>query len=766
MSCVPFIYWLAALVQDTPSSVSFLDDVRPILVQNCLACHGADEDARQADLRLDQPVTAPPSAIVPGDPAASDVIQRIMSDDPDLKMPPDDSGRAITPAEIDVLRRWISEGAKYETHWSFIAPRPADRPQVATADWCRNDIDYFIADARQHHGLEPSPVADPYTLIRRVHLDLTGLPPTPEVADAFAADPSDAAWAAIVDELLASPQFGEHWARMWLDLARYADTKGYEKDQPREIWRYRDWVIAAFNADMPFDQFTTEQLAGDLLANPTTDQRLATAFHRNTLTNDEGGTDNEEFRTLAVKDRVDTTMQVWMGLTAGCAKCHSHKYDPISQREYYQLYAYFNQSEDADRSDDAPRLGTPTQQQRQQLAEWQAQLDGLPGSDPESEDSAQAVLKKQIAELKKQFPRTPIMKDLPPKKRRKTFIHTRGNFLEPGELVAPSLPAAFSTPTSDAADKDGVGDRLHVARWLVSESNPLTSRVLVNRLWARIFGRGFVETEEDFGTQGSPPSHPELLDWLAVKFRTTHQWSVKRLCRQIVMSATYRQSSSGTRRSHDADPENIWLARGARFRLTAESVRDQALFAAGLLSKKIGGPSVMPPQPEGIWRTTYSTLKWETPTDENRYRRGLYTFLRRTSPYPSLIAFDAGSGEVCQIRRIRTNTPLQALITMNDPVYFEAAGGLAVAVSTDVDPLTSLFRRVLIRPPQIAEHRRLEELLNGTTAEFQSDPQSAVQLLTSAGIDESVPKAQHVQLASLTVIANVMLNLDETIMKP
>jgi len=745
-----------------PSQVSFTDDVRPILARHCLACHGPDEEAREADLRLDLPLRDDSDVIVPEDADGSTLIDRVRSSDPDLRMPPPAAGERLSPDEIETLTLWIEQGARYETHWAFVAPERPHVPEVDNSEWCRNEIDHFIARKHAEHELAPAPAADPWALSRRVSLDLTGLPPTPEAADAFAADPTDEAFERYVDQLLDSPQFGEHWARMWLDLARYADTKGYEKDQPRNIWRYRDWVIDALNSDMPFDQFTIEQLAGDLLPDATVSQKLATAFHRNTLTNDEGGTDNEEFRSLAVKDRVDTTMQVWMGLTAGCAKCHTHKYDPISQREYYQLYAFFNQTADQDRSDDAPRLETPTPEQAQQRDAINEELQSLRDDD----QARRKELEQQLQELKKQIPTTPVMRELAQNKRRETRIHLRGNFLDPGDAVESALPAAFTMADNYEADSAGNPDRLALAHWLMSPSNPLTSRVMVNRIWARLFGRGIVETEEDFGTQGSRPSHPALLDWLAVEFRTTHAWSLKALCRQMVLSATYRQSSAADASRLERDPANQWLARSPRVRLSAESVRDQALSVAGLLSQRIGGPSVMPPQPEGIWRTTYSTLKWTTPEDEDRYRRGLYTFLRRTSPYPSLITFDAGSREVCQIRRIRTNTPLQALVTMNDPAYVEAAGGLARHAAGKAEAVETMFRRVLIRRPDSDEADRLRRLLDAAKEEFQNDDDAAKALLTSARVDIPAATDELVEVAALTVVANVLLNLDETIMKP
>ena len=752
--------------------IEFTRQIRPILSTNCFACHGPDDEAREADLRLDRrddavAITNDKAAIVPGTSAASELIRRITTEDPELRMPPPDSGHELTQEQIKLLTSWIDEGAEYTRHWSFIKPVRPELPAVRNAKLMKNPIDAFIIAKLDEHQLDFSPEADRYALIRRLALDLTGLPPTPEEADAFAKDDAPKAYERLVDRLLESRRYGEHWARMWLDLARYADTKGYEKDQPREIWRYRDWVIQALNADMPYDRFTLEQLAGDLLSDATSEQQLATAFHRNTMTNDEGGTDNEEFRVLAVKDRVDTTIQVWMGLTMGCAKCHSHKYDPITMKEYYQFFAFFNQTEDADRSDDAPRASTPT---ADQVAARTMLIQQLADARKENEQEPKLAskikeLETQLAEFDKQIQKTPVMRELAADKQRRTFVHVRGNFLEPGEAVESGVPQTFG-PLAEGAPRN----RLGVARWLTRPDNPLTARVAVNRVWARLFGVGIVETEEDFGSQGIPPSHPKLLDWLAVEFQESLGWSMKQLCKTIVTSATYRQSSQVDPAKQAADPRNRLLSRAPRFRLSAEAVRDQALAASGLLSAKMFGPSVMPPQPLGIWKTTYSKLKWATSAGEDRYRRGLYTFLRRTSPYPSSLMFDAGSGEVCQIRRIRTNTPLQALVTLNDPVYVETAGGLANRVLKEpgekdaASRAARCFRIVLIRPPSQLETDRLIKVYESALADFQANEPAAESLFESSNstVTATTNKAE---LAAWIVVANVLLNLDETLMR-
>ncbi len=766
-----------AIANSAADRVDFARQVQPILSANCYACHGPDASQREAELRLDVRDDAVAArdgqrAIVPGKSRDSEVFRRITTEDADEKMPPPDSGHKLTAEQIALVTRWIDQGAEYTQHWSFVKPVRAALPKVKATDWPRNPIDYFVLAKLEAAGLAPEPEADRYTLNRRLSLDLTGLPPTPAEVEQFVNDPSADAYEKLVDRLLASDRYGEHWARMWLDLARYADTKGYEKDQPRDIWRYRDWVIDALNADMPYDQFTIEQLAGDLLPSATTDQILATAFHRNTMTNDEGGTDNEEFRIAAVKDRVDTTVQVWMGLTMGCAKCHSHKYDPITQREYYQFLAFFNQTEDADRGDDAPRIPTPTRQQQTRLKELRDELNELrQSSAPETPEPAAVKLneqigaiEKKIADLEKQIVRTPVMRELPENRRRNTHVHVRGNFLQPGDEVTPDVPQAFG-PLPNGAPHN----RLGVAQWLVDANNPLTARVAVNRFWARLFGSGLVETEEDFGSQGTPPSHAELLDWLAVEFRGPLAWSMKGLCKTIVMSATYRQSSRIDTSKLEADPQNTLLSRGQRFRLPAETVRDQALAAAGLLSAKIGGPSVMPPQPPGVWRTTYSTLKWTTSAGEDRHRRALYTFWRRTSPYPSLLTFDAGSREVCMIRRVRTNTPLQALVTLNDPVYVEAAAALGQRIMGEAGPdaaarATYGFQLVLIRPAKPEETSRLVALHESALRKFREDGAAATALIQAANQTVSMD-SDTAEWAAWTVVGSCLLNLDETLMR-
>jgi mono/diheme cytochrome c family protein len=746
--------------------VDFNRDVRPILAEHCLRCHGPDAAARQASLRLDRfdDATAPrPSggrAIAPGDPAASLLLARVSSSDERFRMPPADAGAALPPAHVEILRRWIAQGARYEEHWSFVPPRRPEPPAVARADWPRQDLDRFVLARLEREGLAPSPAADRATYIRRVSLDLIGLPPAPEEVAAFVRDADPDAERRLVDRLLASPHFGERWAAVWLDLARYADTRGYEADRRRTMWPYRDWVIRAFAEDLPFDRFTVEQIAGDLLPGATVQQVVATAFHRNTMTNDEGGTDDEEFRSAAVVDRVNTTAQVWMGLTAGCAQCHAHKYDPISHEEYYRLYAFFNQTADADRPDETPLLELPGDAQRSRLEELARQVADLTAAPPGPErDAALAALGQEEAQVRGAIPALPVMRALPPAERRESRVHLRGDFMNPGAPVQPGVPEAFHPLRGSAGPT-----RLDLAHWLVDRANPLTARVHVNRVWEQFFGAGLVETTEDLGTRGEPPSHPELLDWLAVEFME-RGWSHKAICRLIAESATYRQASSVTPDVLERDPYNRLLARGPRFRLGAEALRDQALAAAGLLDRAMYGPPVFPPQPEGLWQVVYSDDRWHTATGSDRHRRALYTFWRRTTPYPSMSTFDAPSREVCVSRRIRTNTPLQALAGMNDPVLVEAAQALArrIMVEADPDPAARAawaLRLCLCRDAAREEVAALAAFFDAARARLALDPEGAARLATDP-LGPAPPGVDPVELAAWTAVCNLVMNLDE-----
>jgi mono/diheme cytochrome c family protein len=755
--------------------IDFNRDIRPILSNKCFACHGPDEGKREAGLRLDdariatKELESGATAIVAGKPAASEMIRRITSPDVDERMPPAKFGKPLSKKEIATLRSWIAQGAQFAPHWSYVKPVRTEPPPVADvwADWPRNPIDRFAVRTMLIHGLHPSPEADRYALIRRVFLDLTGLPPTVEEVDAFVANKDPQAYEKLVDELLRRPTYGEHWARMWLDLARYADSAGYADDPPRTIWSYRDWVIKAINENKPFDQFTIEQIAGDLLPNPSEDQLIATAFHRNTLTNNEGGTQDEEFRNAAVVDRVNTTMAVWMGTTIACAQCHNHKFDPITQREYFQMLAILNNTEDADRRDESPVLRVFTDQQRHDQAEQHARVAVLQAVLGTSADasvqtvSARAQAAVMLRDLKSSTT-VPILRELAGE-RRETRLEYRGNYLDKGPVITPGLPAVFH-----AASAGAPLDRLKLARWLVDKNNPLTARVIANRFWEAFFGRGIVPTSEEFGSQGEPPTHPELLDWLAVEFMDSG-WDTRALIRTMVTSATYRQSSQITGDAAKADPDNRWLARGPRVRLSAEMVRDQALAASGLLSNKMYGPPVRPPQPDlGLKAAFGGSTDWKTSAGENRYRRALYTTWRRSNPYPSMATFDAPNREVCTVRRNSTNTPLQSLVTLNDPVFVEAAQALArraIEHSGGIqDQVAYAFRRCLSRSPNATELESLVTLYEDSHARLTKKSKAAVKLAT-VPLGKLPPKIDATDAAAMTMVANVLLNLDEMFLK-
>ncbi len=755
--------------------VDFNRDVRPILSKNCFPCHGADAGTRAGKMRLDQRDSATKvnkkglAAIVPGAPDKSELVRRITTTDERDRMPPPEAKNNPTPEQIAILTRWVREGGVYADHWAFVKPQQPPLPVVKGRAWPRNGIDYFVLDRLERMGLKPTPEADRYVLLRRVSLDLRGLPPTPREIAEFEKDTSPDAYEKAVDRLLNDERFGERWARPWLDLARYADSAGYGSDPLRpNMWRYRDWVIDAFNRNLPYDQFTIEQIAGDLLPGATLEQKIATAFHRNTMTNTEGGTDREEFRVAAVKDRVSTTMQVWMGLTMGCAQCHSHKYDPITQKEYYRFVAVFNQTADNDQPDERPTIPAPTTTQAEQnrridarIADLKKDVVGKSLFSVETWPTRAAIEK--LVKSRSQVAALPIMVELPANARRKTFVMVKGNFLNKGEEVQPGVPESFP------ALKETTPDRLAIAKWLVAPENPLTARVAVNRYWAQLWGTGIVATEEDFGTQGELPTHPELLDWLATEYQRRN-WDTKAMLKLMVTSAAYRQSSKVSAEALAADPKNRLFTRGPRFRLEAEMVRDQALALSGLLSGKIGGPSVYPPQPAGLWQAAFNGQRtYPTSTGEDRYRRGMYTFWRRTIPYPSMTTFDAPSRETCTVRRIRTNTPLQAFVTLNDPVYVEAAQALARRIlkeggATTEERAKYALRLVLARPPMAEQVKQVVELFESERANYSKDKKAALSLATDplgplpAGMDAA-------DAAAWTVVANVLLNLDGVLTK-
>lgn len=997
---------------EAEQTVQFTQSIKPILANKCFACHGPDQ--QKGGLRLDDVESAyrvlksGDRAVVPHQPDASALVDRIFTDDPDALMPPPEKDNPLSLTEKDLLRQWITQGADYEMHWAYIPPRRPPTPMVQIHDWSRTPIDLHVLANMEHEGLQPSPKADPHVLLRRVYLDLIGLPPTPDQIKQYIHDPRPNRYEHMVNELLASPAYGERWARHWLDLARFADTNGYEKDRYRNIWPYRDWVIKALNDGMPFDEFSIKQLAGDMLPNATEADRVATGFHRNTMMNEEGGIDIEEFRFESIVDRVNTTGTTWMGLAMGCAQCHGHKFDPISQTEYWQLFAVFNNADEpeidlydpvivdqrsriqleirrltktlkdqfpnqpADQegvagtqyaegqyyqhrfdqwlesaiakavdwtvlkpdslhskfhatlttlpdqsvlaSGDKPNrdiytleltcnlpsitgfrlealahsslpndgpgrahffqtgdfllsefiVETPdgqggwmrhafdnaTDSHHKDKHEAAKSLDGLldtgwqiggrTGEDHQAVfalkdsirgngepiriritldqsfihqvtigrfrlsatgedhpvasgmpadveallaggikawDVTEEVLlqaqfhreapelensRKQIANLRKQLPSFPtsmVMMERPPKHTRTTTRRHRGEFLKPREVVGPGVPEMFH-----AWPEGRPVNRLTFARWLFEPGNPLTARVVMNRTWQAFFGKGIVSTPEDFGLQGAMPTQPEVLDWLAVEFEQSG-WDMKHMHRLIVNSATYRQSSKLSEALLEKDPENRWLARGPRFRVNAETVRDIALHASGLLEQKIGGPSVFPPQPAAVGDLAYGGPGYKESKGADRYRRGLYTYWKRAVPYPAFMTFDAPNPERTCARRIRSNTPLQALTLLNDEVYVEAAGALAkqlLSASTlsDEERVWEAWMRLVGRPVSPAAMQQILDYLQHETVQL-SQAQDVVKQLTNAkGVTEDT-----VRLAAWTLTCRVLLNLDEVITK-
>ncbi|MBI3862165.1 MAG: PSD1 domain-containing protein [Planctomycetia bacterium] len=837
---------IGAAVRADDRVVDYAADIKPILTKHCTSCHGTEK--QKSGLRLDTIESArrggdSGAAVEPGKSAESLLYQAVTGAEGIAVMPP--KGQPpLTPEEIAILKAWIDQGAKAPAedavkgpvkgadHWAF---RPVVRPAVpavVTPAWVRNPIDAFILARLEKQTLHPSPEADRVTLIRRLSFDLLGLPPTPAEVDAFVADTRPDAYELLVDKLLSSPHYGERWGRHWLDLARYADSNGFTRDFARSIWKYRDWVVDNVNRDLPFDQFTIEQFAGDMLPGATTEQRIATGFHRNTLINEEGGTDPEQFRVESVVDRVNTTGIVFLGLTVGCAQCHEHKYDPVSQREYYQMFAFLNNA-------DEPKIDVPTPEQvaagmpqkreelRRQVAELEKQFEtqaeafqarltawelALTDDDrkklpPEVLNAVNLALgmrtdqnRKDLADYYKKLPAArnefPILEEIlkirgsepvftttmimqERGQPRESHIHIRGDFLRKGARVEPGVPAVLPGLPADLKSPS----RLDFARWLVDPRNPLTPRVTMNRVWQKYFGRGIVDTENDFGTQGTPPTHPELLDWLAAEFVTASPplskgraegvaphaefsgaWSLKRMHRLIVTSATYRQSSNHRTDLEEVDAANRLYARQSRLRLDAEIIRDVALAAGGLLNPTLGGPSVYPPQPDGVFEFTQDKKPWNTAIGPDRYRRGMYTYLWRSSPYPAMTVFDFPDANVACTRRNRSNTPLQSLTLANDQQFVEIAQGLALrtlnaALEDDAARLRFAFRTCLSREPNAAESKRLSQLVSQQRAEFAANLKEAERLTPPL-----VPVKANVQeFATWTAVARVLLNLDEFI---
>lgn len=732
--CVLLLLCLCASASAAQKSIDFNRDVRPILSDNCVACHGPDKEKRKAGLRLDvKDPSQEDGAIKAGDPEKSDVIARVTSTDEDEVMPPPKTGKKLTAAQVETLRAWIKGGASYAKHWAFVKPERPNPPAVQAQDWVRNEIDRFILARLEKEGIKPSPEADPITLLRRASLDSLGLPPSREEVAQFLARGN---WTALIESLLSSPHHGERWGRHWLDMARYADSNGYSIDAPRSIWKYRDWVIDAFNKDMPFDQFTVEQIAGDLLPNATAEQKTATGFHRNTQINEEGGIDKEQFRIESVVDRVNTTGSTFLGLTLGCAQCHDHKFDPISQKEYFQLFAFLNNQDEPNFS-----LGTP--EEIEKLEQNRALIKQLEDQIREQEKDA-ARFEKELKEAKEALAKarrsapkiTTTMVMAERAEPRESYVHIKGDFTRKGEIVGPGILSALH-PLKAASGKT---NRLDLARWLVDRENPLAARVLVNRIWHKYFGRGLVETDNDFGSQGTLPAHPELLDWLAVELMD-NGWSQKHIHRLILNSATYRQSSHARPDLKEVDPNNYLLARQNRLRLDAEIVRDVGLRVSGLLVPKVGGPSVFPPQPDGVMNLGQSRREWKESEGADRYRRGMYTYFWRATPHPSLTVFDAPDAFSACTRRPRSNTPLQSLTTLNDRAFYEFAEALGKRVTAETsderERLKRAFEHCVSRAPTGGELARLEKLAAACANEGEE--------------------------TKWTTIARALLNLDETI---
>ena len=756
--------------------VDFNRDIRPLLADRCYTCHGPDEKARKADLRLDRRDDAVKAgAVTPGKPADSAFLHRIASADPDEVMPPPAAKKPpLTPAQVDLLKRWVAEGAKYGDHWAFGKLARPSVPAVKDPKWVRNPVDAFILARLEAAGVKPSPEADRVTLLRRLSFDLTGLPPTPEDVRAFVADKSPDAYEKQVDRLLASPHYGERMAVWWLDLVRFADSIGYHSDNPMNVAPYRDYVIKSFNENTPFDRFTVEQLAGDLLPNATVSQKVASAYNRLLQTTEEGGAQPKEYEAKYAADRVRNFGQVWLGGTLMCAECHDHKFDPYTQKDFYAVAAFFADVQEASvgRREDGMRVASPDEERKlKELTDAAKAADArlkargavVPAFALKADRDAAAKSSRARDDFDQSLPRTLVSTAGAP---RTVRVLKRGNWQdESGPVVTPNTPG-FLPPLGKT---DGRPTRLDLARWTVAPDNPLTARVMANRLWKLAFGRGIARSLEESGTQGELPTHPELLDWLASEFGK--DWDVKRALRLIVTSAAYRQSSAEPPSLREKDPRNDLFARQARFRLDAEFVRDTALGVSGLLNRQVGGPSVKPYQPPGYWSAlNFPTREWQKDAGAAVYRRGMYTHWQRSFPHPAMVAFDAPSREECTCDRPRSNVPQQALTLLNDPEFVEAAKALAVKVlaeggKDDATRVGWVFRRATGRDPKPAEAEVLLGLLAKHRKEYAADPEGAKKLLAVG--DMSPPKdVRPAELAAWASVCRVVLNLHETITRP
>lgn len=763
-----------------PARVEFNRQIRPILSENCFKCHGPDEKARDGRVRLDVREAAVAQhkergpAIVPGDPAKSLMFQRITTADSDERMPPAETGKSLSGAQIDLIHRWIEQGATWERHWSFLPPKRPAIPAVTDVKvQCNSPIDSFILDRLRSSALKPATLADSITLVRRVYFDLVGLPPTPADVDRYVADPSPDAYARLVDQLLASPRFGERMAVYWLDLVRYADTVGYHGDQERTIWPYRDYVIDAFNQNLPFDRFTIEQIAGDLLPNATIEQRIASGYNMLGMTTIEGGAQAKEYLAKYAADRVRATAGAWLAGTLGCAECHDHKYDPFTTRDFYSFAALFADIVQPGVGNPEPNLFLPTSVQAAQLAVLDKELADLKAwpaktdADRKTLDAKSKKIKARRTELEKQVRQTIVPVSGNP---RVTRVLPRGNWLdESGPIVTASIPEFLkSTPHSPHSTLHSpLSTRLQLAHWLAARENPLTARVFVNRLWKLYFGTGLSRVLDDLGSQGEWPTHPELLDWLAVEFMDSG-WNVKHMVRLLVTSRAYRQSSLESAEQRMLDPGNRLLSRQSRFRLPAELIRDNQLAISGLLVERIGGPSVRPYQPAGYYRyLNFPTRDYYPSIGADQCRRGVYTHWQRTFLHPAMIAFDAPSREECCADRPVSNTPLAALVQLNDPTAIESARALAERAMreggpSDTSRIVWIWRRAVARQPTQVELKLLAGLLQKHRAEFAQDPKGARQLL-STGQRPYSDTFGPAELAAWSSVTHTVLVLDETI---
>ncbi len=904
------IFLLSQCTTNSSNKINFNTQIKPILNKHCIHCHGGVKQNGGLSMMTREKILAPTTsgqpAIIPGNPSASEFISRLTAEDVEERMPFE--AHPLAQKEINVLTQWVKEGAEWGLHWAYNPVEAVAIPKIEkalgavdgqmTTDWAKNDIDYFIGKKLAENHLSPSPLAEKSAILRRVSLDLIGLPAPKELATAFLSTQNSISYQQLVDNLLSSPHYGERWASMWLDLARYADTKGFERDPHRSIYPYRDYVIKAFNEDLPYDQFITEQLAGDLLPNPTDNQLIATGFHRNTTTNDEGGTDNEEYRVAAVVNRVNTTGEAILGTTFACVQCHGHPYDPFEHQEYYQLMAFFNNTRDEDTNADYPLLRMYRPADSLKLAEltnwvktveseeradeiahflktWQPTIYSM---DTDSlvnaalydtkflgfRQNGQAIIRnvtltgkskliiKQLTSKKgghfsihldsftgdklidyalsfnvkdnpfleiplvattgkhdlylkydnpllespnamgfrmdwfyftndfpgqttaeydtqKQHfwdlmearpPTTLIMQDNPAERSRTTKVFDRGNWQMHKETVQAATPKVLNAYPTNAPK-----NRLGLAQWITDKKNPLTARTMVNRLWEQLFGKGLVETVEDLGTQGNVPTHPELLDWLAYQYMYEFDWSTKRLLKAIVTSATYRQSTKASPMLLEKDPYNQLLARGPRIRLSAEQIRDQALAISGLLNPKMYGEPVMPHQPDGVWSSPYNNAKWVVSEGAEKYRRSIYTYMKRSSPFTAMETFDVATRDVCSARRIRTNTPLQALVTLNDEGFMEMAKHLAVRMQTEggqkvSEQIQAGYQLALGKPIAKKKLAILEGLYRETLQDFEKQPTDAKAITEGLGMKEDLAS-----MAAMIVVANTIMNLDEFMMK-